>query len=83
MACGIPAVVSPVGMNNQVLALGKVGLAARSEDDWVDALGCILKNPMAGREMGAAGRAVVEERYSLRVLAPELADALRRFATLS
>lgn len=83
MACGVPVVVSPIGMNNQVLALGQVGLAAGAEDDWVNALDCILKNPITGREMGVKGRAVVEVHYSVRVLAPKLADALRRFAEMA
>jgi glycosyltransferase involved in cell wall biosynthesis len=80
MACGIPTVVSPVGMNNQVLALGQGGLAAVAQDDWVDALDSILKYPITGRSMGVKGRSIVEEHYSLRVLTPKLADALRWFA---
>lgn len=79
MACGIPAVVSPFGMNNEVLALGHVGFAARAEDDWVDALVYLLKNPDVGAEMGANGRSIVRQQYSVCALAPKLAGALRQF----
>lgn len=79
MACGLPVVVSPVGMNNEVLALGPVGLPARTEDDWVDALDYILRNLARGAEMGVKGRSVVQQHYSGSVIAPKLANALRRF----
>ena len=38
LACAVPAVVSPVGMNAEVLAMADVGLAATTEDEWVEAL---------------------------------------------
>jgi len=33
MACGIPVVVSPVGMNENVLAMGEIGMGATTIDD--------------------------------------------------
>jgi len=79
MACGIPVVVSPIGTNSEVLALGEVGLAAKSENDWVNALDFILKHPNKGGEMGRKGRALVDAHYSVRAVTPRLAEALRRF----
>ena len=38
MATGIPVVVSPVGMNADLLAAASPGLAARKDDDWYEAL---------------------------------------------
>jgi glycosyltransferase involved in cell wall biosynthesis len=80
MSCGVPVVVSPVGMNNDVLALGKVGFGARTTAEWVDSLLWLLDNPGKGAEMGAEGRRVVEQHYSLHALAPRLAEYIRRFA---
>ena len=37
MACGVPVVVSALGMNREVLARGKVGLGAESLSDWAGA----------------------------------------------
>ena len=78
MACGVPVVVSPVGMNAQILALGEVGLAASFHDEWVEALRWIL---VAGREvrekMGREGRRVAEAYFSVEVIAPRLAQALK------
>jgi glycosyltransferase involved in cell wall biosynthesis len=80
MSCGVPVVVSPVGMNNDVLALGKVGFGARTTAEWADSLLWLLDNPGKGAEMGAQGRRVVEQHYSLHALAPRLAEYIRRFA---
>jgi len=78
MACGIPVVVSPVGMNAQILALGEVGLAASSQDEWVEALRWILAAGRTVREkMGREGRRVAEEYFSVEVIAPRLAQALK------
>jgi glycosyltransferase involved in cell wall biosynthesis len=80
MACGVPVVVSPVGMNNEVLSAGNVGFGPQSEAEWSEHLTWLLDNPAKAREMGRAGRKVVEQRYSLRSLAPRFAAYLRKFA---
>ena len=80
MSCGVPVVVSPVGMNNEVLALGKVGFGPRSDQDWADTINWLLDNPGDAAQMGVAGENVVEEHFSLRSLTPRLAAYLRKFA---
>ncbi|MFM6933606.1 MAG: glycosyltransferase, partial [Novosphingobium sp.] len=77
MACGVPVVVSPVGMNVQVLAHGDVGLAARNIDEWTDAILALAKAPDLRHRMGMMGRSVVETRYSVHSAAPKLAEILR------
>jgi glycosyltransferase involved in cell wall biosynthesis len=79
MACAVPAVVSPVGMNAQVLALAEVGLAAGSEDEWVDALLALYRDRDRAAALGAAGRALAEREFSVPVIAPQLAAAMRRY----
>lgn len=80
MSCGLPVVVSPVGMNNDVLALGNIGFAPRSESEWAEALLWLLDHPAKALEMGSAGSLIVEEHYSLHVLVPQLAEYIKRFA---
>ena len=80
MACGVPVVVSPVGMNNEVLALGKVGFGPRSEQEWIDAISVLLDNPKNAARMGSTGRKTVEDHFSIDVLSPRLAAYVRRFA---
>ncbi|HEX3322808.1 MAG TPA: glycosyltransferase family 4 protein [Terriglobales bacterium] len=81
MACGIPVVVSPVGMNCDVLAKGDSGLAASSESDWIDALDTLIANAALRSRMGRTGRFIVQQHYSLHVLTKILAYTLRAVAS--
>lgn len=81
MACGVPVVVSPVGMNADVLAMDELGYGPRSEDEWVDAIDAILADASLGHRMGQRGRAVAEAHFSCDVIAPRLAELLIRAAT--
>ena len=78
MAVGIPVVVSPVGMNCEVLSLGDCGLAAASTDDWVDTLTTLLGDRERSSSMGAVGRRIVESYFSRDVIAPQLAALLHQ-----
>jgi Glycosyl transferases group 1 len=73
MAAGLPVVVTAAGMNREVLAMGEVGLSAGCEQQWVDALTALLCDADLRQRMGAAGRVVVEERFSLQRLAQQYA----------
>ncbi len=53
--------------------MGEVGLSAACEQEWVAALTTLLDDEDLRRRMGAAGRAVVEERFSLHKLAQRYA----------
>lgn len=76
MSCAKPVVVSPVGMNQQVLAHGNAGLAAQSHKDWADSLLWLAESQKTRKEMGMLGREITEKHYSLRVTARQLADHL-------
>ncbi|MGH8402356.1 MAG: glycosyltransferase, partial [Gammaproteobacteria bacterium] len=80
MACGVPVVVSPVGMNAQVLAKGDIGFGVSNQTEWVDALSALLAQPELARRKGAVGRAVVEQYYSVAVLADQFAAILKAVA---
>ena len=79
MACGVPVVVSPFGMNAEVLAYDKVGFGARSESEWAEAITWLLDNPSRGKGMGMTGRKVIDDNYSLNVLTPRLGAYLMSF----
>lgn len=76
MACGLPVVVSPVGMNADVLAQGDIGFGPRDTGEWVDALDSLITSSQLRSDYGARGRSVIEAQYSARVLAPQLARHL-------
>jgi glycosyltransferase involved in cell wall biosynthesis len=73
MSAGLPVVVTAAGMNREILTLGDVGLSAGCESQWIDALTTLLEDANLRHSMGAAGRAVIEERFSLQRLAQQYA----------
>ena len=77
MACGVPVVASPVGMNASLVSHGFDGFHARDEDAWVSALAALRDDVTLRARMGAAGRRTIERGYSLAVTAPRLAGILR------
>lgn len=72
MAAGLPVVASPVGMNLEVVHPGINGFLATEPEQWLKALRTLADDPHLRRRLGLAGRHLVEERYSLEVLAPRL-----------
>jgi glycosyltransferase involved in cell wall biosynthesis len=79
MSCAVPSVVSPVGMNAQVLAMADVGMGASSDDQWVEALMTLYRDRDRARALGETGRALVERSFSVSVIAPQLAELMRRY----
>ncbi len=78
MACGLPVVASPVGVNVDIVDEGCNGFLAATSEQWVRALGRLLKSPPIRQGLGRAGRRLVEQNYCLQKTAPRLLDLLRR-----
>ncbi len=77
MAMEKPVVVSPVGMNAQVLDMGNLGYAAASKDDWIAALVELYTHREQGRRMGIIGRQVVKATFDLPMISGKLATLFR------
>lgn len=77
MAVGIPVVASAVGKNVELVQEGVNGFLARTEEEWIEKLTLLARDQELRARMGAAGRRIVEERYSLDVAAPRLLDLLQ------
>jgi len=80
LGVGVPAVVSPVGSNREVVEDGVTGLHADSEQQWVQALERCLDDEGLRSRLGAAGRAAVAARYSAEAQAPRLGSLFRSIA---
>lgn len=80
MACGLPVVASPVGVNAEIVEDGVNGFLAETEAEWRSALTRLLRDPDLRHRMGRAGRAKVEAQYSLQVWGPRVAGLLGRAA---
>ena len=66
MACGIPCVASPVGVNADIIQDGFNGFLARNEDEWIEKLSLLIESSDLRRKMGKNGRLIAEEKYSLK-----------------
>jgi len=73
MACGIPVIASPVGVNREILSARVVGFSARRPEEWQSALDTLVRDPELGRKLGSNGRRLVENSYSVRRVARQLA----------
>ncbi len=70
MACGLPVIATDVGGNAELVRHGQTGLVIPPDD--VQAMAqalCILANqPQEARRMGVAGRAIIEQHFSLQAM---------------
>lgn len=72
MACGLPVVASPIGVNVNIVHHEHNGYLAATEEEWVVALGTLLANAELRQRMGVHGRQLVEQQYCIQRSAPEL-----------
>jgi glycosyltransferase involved in cell wall biosynthesis len=73
MATGRPVVVSPVGVNTQIVNNGVNGIVASTPDQWVEAFDSLAASPDLRDRLGRAGRRTVEERFSAEIGAESFA----------
>lgn len=65
MALGIPTVMSPVGVNAEIISDGENGFLAASDEEWVAKLSLLIESFELRKKLGEAGRKTVEEKYSV------------------
>lgn len=65
MALGIPALVSPVGVNNKIVDHGLNGFICNTDDDWIRYLVELLEDSHLRMTLGTNARIKIEEKYSL------------------
>lgn len=78
MACGLPVVASPVGVNEQIVRNGENGYLASSPEEWEQALESLLSDRGRSAAMGRVGRQRVEKEYCVQEVAPRLARLLKQ-----
>jgi glycosyltransferase involved in cell wall biosynthesis len=77
MACGLPVIASPVGVNREIVTHGVNGLLAATPAEWRDAIAQLLGDAALRARMGQAGRASVEKRYSIQHYGPVIAQQIQ------
>lgn len=81
MACGLPVIASPIGVNNEIVDPGKNGFLAQNEQEWREAIALLLSDEALRGRMGKEGRIKIERDYSLKYWGPKVGAILRQAAT--
>lgn len=75
MACGIPVIASPVGVQAELVE--GAGILAAGEREWIRAIGELSEDSAKRRRLGAVGRARVEKEYAPSRIAARFVAMLR------
>jgi glycosyltransferase involved in cell wall biosynthesis len=76
MALGIPTLMSPVGVNAEIIQPGTNGYLPRTDEEWERSLAELIESADLRAKIGAAGRARVEQHYSVRAWRDRYGDML-------
>ncbi len=74
MACGLPVVASPVGVNQNIVEQGINGFLASTTEEWIDAIIQLRDDLALRKKMGMAGRKKVELHFNLESTANQLVN---------
>jgi len=61
----IPTIMTPVGVNSEIIEDGVNGFLATSDDEWVEKLSLLIENPLLREKLGKAGRKTIIDKYSV------------------
>lgn len=67
MALEIPTLMSPVGVNKEIITHGVNGFLCNTTEEWVSCLESLVQDVDLRIRIGKAGRKTVEDRYSVKV----------------
>jgi glycosyltransferase involved in cell wall biosynthesis len=65
MSMNIPAIMSPVGINTEIISHGENGFLASTDEEWFDALCYLIDNPNERKRMGENARQTIIDFYSV------------------
>jgi len=81
MGTGRPVVVSPVGVNAEIVRSGYNGFLATTTDEWVKALLALARDRSLRARLGANARKTVEQGFSAKISASKFAEVVNRVVT--
>ncbi|MCC6487277.1 MAG: glycosyltransferase [Candidatus Hydrogenedentes bacterium] len=80
MAVGTPCVISPVGMNREIIEDGVNGFLAATPQEWEEKLERLILDAALRERLGQAARETVAERYAHDVHFPQWKQVLEQVA---
>jgi len=70
LSLGIPAIASPVGVNNVIIEDGKNSFLCSSKEDWRNSLSTLIHNHELRKKMGEEGKKKIIAEYNTSVIVP-------------
>jgi glycosyltransferase involved in cell wall biosynthesis len=80
MALGMATIMSPVGVNSEIIQDGENGMLASEVDEWVEKISMLIDDATLREKCAANGRKTVEEKYSVEAIK---ADYFKHFTFLT
>lgn len=77
MACGLPVIASPIGVNSQIVEPGVNGFLAQDMVEWEYAMRRLLENAEYRHRLGNSGREKSEKLYSVQAVGPRIVGLLK------
>ena len=65
MALEIPTIMSPVGVNREIIQSGVNGFLASTDNDYIEAIGKLIEDASLRKQMGKQGRKTIVDEYSV------------------
>lgn len=65
MSMGTPAIMSPVGINTEIVTHGENGFLAATDEEWFNAICFLIDHPDERERMGANARQTIIDFYSV------------------
>lgn len=65
MALEIPCVMSPVGVNTEIVSEGLNGFLAKTEEEWIEKISQLIESEELRKRIGIEARKTVVEKYSV------------------
>lgn len=79
MASGIPVVISPVGVNKEIVDDGINGFLAGDASEWIKKLSSLIEDEELRKNFAQKGRKTAEEQYSLDKTSNAFMEIVERF----
>lgn len=78
MAIGIPTIMSPVGVNTEIINDGKNGFLANSNDEWISKIEALIESKELRVKLGVKGRETVINKYSVEAIKDSYLSLLKQ-----
>lgn len=77
MALGIPALVSGVGVNTEIVDDGVNGYICNTDEDWVEKSALLANDSELRAAMGKAAKQKIQDQYSVKAVLPKILALFR------